>query len=60
MMEQKSNDLNISGYKVINLANPTHNQDATTKAYVDGIVWAVHDYNALTNQVEYIHSINNK
>ena len=60
MMEQKSNDLNISGYKVINLANPTHEQDATTKAYVDGIVWAVHDYNALSNRVEYIHTINTK
>ena len=59
-MEQKSNDLNISGYKIINLADPTHEQDATTKEYVDDLVWAVHDFNALTNRSEYIRTINTK
>ena len=60
MEQNSSKDLNISGYKIINLANPQDQQDAATKAYVDYIIWRVHDYTPLSNRAEYIHTINKK
>ena len=70
-MTEQNRNLNVSGYKVINLANPQNEQDATTKgyvdekdadrkAYVDNMVWTVHGYTPISNAAEYIHTINTK
>lgn len=60
-------DFNVSGNKIINVAPPQHEQDATTKAYVDAInnnlqrmIWRVHSFSALSNRQEYIKVINSK
>ena len=60
-------DFNVSGNKIINVADPHHAQDATTKIYVDAVndslqrmIWRVHGFSALSNRQEYIHVINSK
>ena len=40
----RSRDLNISGYKIVNVANPTQPADVVTKNYTDKLNDDMKDY----------------
>ena len=49
-------DLNVSGNKIINVAEPLENDHAATKHYVDHL----HVYRPDSNVEEYVRYINNR
>ena len=63
-MERTDRELNVTGNKIINLDDPSQDQDAATKGYVDrlvqNVVWRVHNNTPLSTRDEYVHVINNK
>ena len=53
-------DIDISGNKLINLADPTEPQDAVTKEYTDTRINHVQNLTPTSNPIEYIRYINNR
>ena len=56
-----SRDLNISGFKVVNVADPTEPRDVVTKNYVDTLEYQMKDYINLRDQriMKYINDLRN-
>ena len=56
-----SRDLNISGFKVVNVADPTEKQDVVTRNYIDILEHNMKDYIKTRDQriMEYISHIRN-
>ena len=53
-------DIDISGNKLVNLANPTVPQDAATKEYIDVLTTHIHELTPTSNVNEYIRYINDR
>ena len=53
-------DINISGNKLVNLANPTVPQDAATKEYIDVLTTHMHELTPTSDANEYIRYINDR
>ena len=53
-------DINMSNNKVVNVANPIEAHDVATKCYTDHLIQNLHNLTPTTDEVEYVHYINQR